>query len=185
MKGTFEDIFNTYSWDDIHRSIYSKTSTDVETALAKPKRDLEDFKALISPAAAPYLEQMASMSRQLTKRRFGNTVQMYAPMYLSNECNNICTYCGFSLDNKVRRRTLSGAEILQEAHAIKALGYDHILLVTGEDNRTVHTEYFKNALKILRPVFSNISIEVFWLVLEVICRGQPSLGQLGVRLSFP
>ena len=157
---TFEDHFQNYSWEEVEKSIYSKTQTDVETALAKQSRNLEDFKALISPAAEPYLEQMAAESRRITQKRFGKTVQMYAPMYLSNECNNICTYCGFSLDNKVKRRTLTGAEILQEALAIKDLGYDHILLVTGEDNRTVHTEYFKNALKILRPIFSNISIEV-------------------------
>ena len=159
-KPSFEDIFEKEDWNTIHNSIYEKTASDVETALAKPRRTLEDFKALISPAAAPYLEQMAVESRRITQKRFGKTVQMYAPMYLSNECNNICTYCGFSLDNKVKRRTLTGAEILQEALAIKEMGYDHILLVTGEDNRTVHTEYFKNALKILKPIFSNISIEV-------------------------
>ncbi len=160
MRKTFEEYFNDYSWDEIYESIYSKTSKDVELALAKPKRNLEDFKALISPAAVPYLEQMAVESRRITQKRFGHTVQMYAPMYLSNECNNICTYCGFSMDNKVKRRTLSSVEILEEAMAIKELGYDHVLLVTGEDNRTVHTEYFKNALRVLRPLFSNISIEV-------------------------
>ena len=94
---TFENIFNNYNWDDVLADINSKTSIDVERALATDKRDLEDFKALISPAAKPYLEQMAQISHQLTKKRFGNTIQMYAPMYLSNECQNICTYCGLSL----------------------------------------------------------------------------------------
>jgi 2-iminoacetate synthase len=81
-------------------------------------------------------------------------------MYLSNECQNICTYCGFSLDNKIRRRTLTDAEILREAQAIKAMGYDHILLVTGEANRTVGLDYFKKAIELIRPHFSQISLEV-------------------------
>ena len=124
------------------------------------KRNLENFKALISPAAAPFLEEIAILSRQLTQKRFGNTLQMYIPMYLSNECQNICTYCGFSLDNDIRRTTLTDKQILKEVEAIKSLGYDHILLVTGEANKTVGVEYFKNALKLIRPYFSNISIEV-------------------------
>ncbi|MFX5926238.1 2-iminoacetate synthase ThiH, partial [Acinetobacter baumannii] len=77
------------------QSIESKTVKDVETALGASRRTLEDFKALISPAAQPYLEQMAQLSHTLTQKRFGKTIQLFAPMYLSNECNNICTYCGF------------------------------------------------------------------------------------------
>ncbi|MGB0522199.1 MAG: 2-iminoacetate synthase ThiH [Flammeovirgaceae bacterium] len=156
----FQTLFDTFSWDEVKASIYSKSARDVERALAKPRRDLEDFKALVSPAALPYLEQMAQLSHQLTLKRFGNTIQMYSPMYLSNECQNICTYCGFSLDNKVRRRTLTAKEIIQEVEAIKAMGYDHILLVTGEANRTVGLDYFKKALELIRPYFSHISMEV-------------------------
>lgn len=156
----FESIFNTYNWDQVKESIYAKTAQDVEEALGKDKRNLEDFKALISPAAAAYLEPMAQLSQQLTRKRFGNVLQMFAPMYLSNECQNICTYCGFSFDNKMPRRTLSDAEILQEAAAVKALGYDHILLVTGEANYTVGVEYFKKAIKLIAPLFSQVSLEV-------------------------
>src|SRR5215217_4323752 len=140
---SFKEIFDQYSWDEVRESIYSKSAGDVEKALFTQKRTLEDFKALISPAAAAYLEPMAQLSRKLTQKRFGKTVQMYIPLYLSNECTNICTYCGFSLDNKVRRRTLNDEEILKEVAAIKALGYDHVLLVTGEANQTVHVDYFK------------------------------------------
>ncbi len=156
----FTKVFESYHWEAIKQSIYAKTASDVERALYKSERNLEDFKALISPAAEPYLEQMAKLSRELTQKRFGKTVQMYAPMYLSNECQNICTYCGFSLDNPMRRTTLSPSQILQEILSIKSLGYDHILLVTGEANKTVGVEYFKNALEIIRPHFANISIEV-------------------------
>ena len=157
---TFENIFNNYNWDDVLADINSKTSFDVERALATDKRDLEDFKALISPAAKPYLEQMAQMSHQLTKKRFGNTIQMYAPMYLSNECQNICTYCGFSFTNKIPRRTLTDEEILKEVEYLKEKGFDHILLVTGEANKTVGTDYINNAIKLIKPHFSNITIEV-------------------------
>lgn len=156
----FKEIFDTYNWEEVKQSIYSKTSQDVEAALCNSKRGLEDFKALISPAAAEYLEQMAQLSHQITRKRFGNTIQMYVPLYLSNECQNICTYCGFSFDNKIKRRTLSTTEILKEAAEIKCMGYDHVLLVTGEANQTVGVSYLKEAINILQPHFSHISIEV-------------------------
>lgn len=158
---SFKEIFDSFSWKETSRQIYSKTATDVLKAINKTgKLDLEDFKALISPAASPFLEQMAVKSHALTTKRFGRTMQMYVPMYLSNECQNICTYCGFSLGNKIHRLTLSDKQILQEAQAIKSLGYDHILLVTGEANKTVGVDYLSNAVKLLRPYFSNIAIEV-------------------------
>ncbi|MCD8405575.1 2-iminoacetate synthase ThiH [Tenacibaculum dicentrarchi] len=156
----FKELFDTYNWDDNLKSIFDKTAVEVEYALSKEKLDLEDFKALISPAARPYIEQMAQKSSLLTKKRFGNTIQMYAPMYLSNECQNICTYCGFSMTNKIPRRTLSDAEILKEVAFLKDKGYDHILLVTGEANKTVGVDYIKNAIQLIRSQFSNITIEV-------------------------
>src|SRR5690349_15228726 len=163
---SFVELFEEYNWDIVKDSIYSKTSHDVERALASNKRTLDDFMALVSPAAAPYLEQMAAISQQLTQKRFGKVIQMYVPLYLSNECNNICTYCGFSFDNKVRRKTLSPMEIMQEVAAIKDMGYDHVLLVTGEANQTVHVDYFKRTLDLIRPHFSHISMEVQPLDLE-------------------
>lgn len=156
----FKELFDTHHWEEVKTSIYHKTAYDVERALATKKRTLEDFKALISPAAAPYLEQMAQLSQQITQKRFGKTIQLFMPMYLSNECNNICTYCGFSLDNKIKRKTLTNDEILREITTIKKSGFNHILLVTGEANHTVHVDYFKNAIEIIKPYFANISIEV-------------------------
>lgn len=156
----FKNIFDSYNWDDVKQSIMAKTSADVLQALQKEKRTLEDFKAMISPAAMPYLEQMAQLSNALTQKRFGKTIQMYAPLYLSNECQNICTYCAFSYDNKIKRKTLSDDEILREVAVVKEMGYDHVLLVTGEANQTVGVEYLKHAIKLIRPHFSNISIEV-------------------------
>ncbi len=157
---SFKNTFDLYDWDTLEKEIYTISSDDVKRVLAKDKIDLEDFKTLISPAAKPFIEQMAQRSNQLTKKRFGNTIQMYAPMYLSNECQNICTYCGFSMTNKIARRTLKDEEILKEVEFLKSKGYDHILLVTGEANKTVGVSYIKNAIALIRNHFSNISIEV-------------------------
>ena len=157
---SFKKTFETYDWDTLEKDIYSITNADVQKILRKEKIDLYDFKALISPAAKPFIEEMAQKSHALTKKRFGNTIQMYIPMYLSNECQNICTYCGFSMTNKIKRKTLSDAEILKEVAHIKKLGYDHILLVTGEANKTVGVSYLKHAIELIRSQFSNITIEV-------------------------
>ncbi len=157
---SFKKIFDTYNWDTLEKEIYNFSGDDVALVLKKEKITLEDFKVLISPAAKPFLEQMAQRSNAITKKRFGNTIQMYIPMYLSNECQNICTYCGFSMTNKIKRRTLTDKEILTEVAHIKTLGYDHILLVTGEANKTVGVPYIKNAIALIKSHFSNISIEV-------------------------
>lgn len=160
MVRSFEQFFKQYGWQHVRSKIYSALPIDVEGVLAKDKRNIEDFMVLLSPAAAPYLEQMAQLSQQLTQQRFGRTIQLYAPLYLSNECQNICTYCGFSLDNKIKRKTLTDTEVMMEAMALKAMGINHVLLVSGEANKTVGIDYFKNAVKLLRPHFTHISIEV-------------------------
>lgn len=156
----FKEIYNLYRWEEIKESINNKSSHDVEMALSSHHMTLEDFKALISPAAAPFLEDMAQLSRQFTQKRFGKTIQMYAPLYLSNVCNNFCVYCGFNFDNKIKRKTLTPDEISLEIAEIKKQGFNHILLVTGEARQTVHVDYFKKAIKIIKPHFANISIEV-------------------------
>lgn len=156
----FQELFDTYHWEEVKQSIYAKTAADVQLALQKNKRTLEDFKALISPAALPFLEQMAQLSHRLTQKRFGKTIQLYVPLYLSNECQNICTYCGFSYDNKLERKTLSSFEIMQEAEYLTQQGFEHVLLVTGEANKTVGVDYIKKAITLLKPHFANISMEV-------------------------
>lgn len=156
----FKEHLKAYSWETVLESILFKTEQDVRQALASPKPNLEDFKALISPAAKPFLEHMAAKSKAITQKRFGNIMQMYAPLYLSNECQNICTYCGFSLTNKIPRKTLNDAEILKEAQFLKDKGFQHILLVTGEANQAVGVSYIANAIRLLKPHFANISIEI-------------------------
>lgn len=156
----FSIEIDKYNWDIEKQSIYSKTATDVEIALFKSNRTIEDFKALVSPAALPYLEQMAQLSRAITQKRFGKTIQLYIPLYLSNECRNVCTYCGFSYTNKIKRKTLTRDELLIEVKYIKSLGFEHVLLVTGEDAVHAHFEYILEAVKLVKPYFSHISIEV-------------------------
>lgn len=157
---SFHQVFQQLNWDDIYLSIYSKTSRDVESALAKDRIDLEDFKALISPSAEPYLEQMAAKSVQLTRQRFGNTISMYIPLYLSNLCSNACTYCGFTMENKIKRKTLNTDEVLLEVNAIKKMNFDSVLLVTGEHETKVGMEYFKKTIPTIKEQFSYLAMEV-------------------------
>lgn len=156
----FKDFFERYHWDEVKQRLEKVTLSDVEYSLSKKNRTIEDFLNLLSPVAAQKLEVMANMTRFITQKRFGKTIQLYAPLYLSNECQNICTYCGFSLDNKIRRKTLSDTELMIEASVLKSMGVNHILLVSGEAHKTVGVSYFLNAVRLLKPHFANISIEV-------------------------
>ncbi|HCH0731163.1 TPA: 2-iminoacetate synthase ThiH [Vibrio parahaemolyticus] len=157
---SFYDRFQQLDWDDISMSIYAKTAQDVERALAKSKRDLEDFKALISPAAELYLEQMAKLSYSLTRKRFGNTMSLYIPLYLSNLCANACTYCGFSMENRIKRRTLNRDEVEAEIDAIKRMKFDSVLLVTGEHETKVGMKYFREMVPIIKQRFNYLAMEV-------------------------
>ena len=159
---SFVDVLNRLSWQETQASILAKTAGDVESALSRPvgKLSLEDFKALIAPVAQDYLEPLAALSHARTVGRFGYTQQMYAPIYLSNVCSNICTYCGFSANNRIPRKILNEAEILQELEAVKALGMDHVLFVTGEANLRVGIPYLSKAFELARQTFSSISMEV-------------------------
>ena len=95
----FSSELEKYSWEDITACIASKRSRDVEIALGKEHLQLDDFMALVSPAAAPYIEHMAALSRLYTQERFGKTIQMYVPLYITNSCTNHCVYCGFNHNN--------------------------------------------------------------------------------------
>lgn len=159
---SFAEVHAAHPWDATRARIAARTESDVLRALARAETgtaDLTDFEALISPAAAPHLETMARLSHARTVRRFGRTMQIYAPAYLSNECQNICTYCGYSANNRVPRRTLTPPEMLREAGALRKLGIDHVLLLTGESNK-VGVDYFVQALDLLRPHFASLSMEV-------------------------
>ena len=157
---SYYSIIQNYDWDTVKEQIYKVTANRVEQALAKSHRTIDDFMALISPAAATYLEPMAQLSHRLTQQRFGKTIQLYLPLYLSNECVNSCIYCGFNHQNKIGRKTLTEDEILAEVEAIENMGYEHLLLVTGEQPKNAGFEYLKETLKLIQHRFSNLSIEV-------------------------
>ncbi len=157
---SFINIHQQYNWEDTTESIYNKSSLDVKRALSKEKIDLEDFKALLSPSAEPFLEQMAQQSHVLTQKRFGKTIQLYIPMYISNECANGCIYCGFNCKNKIDRHTLSKQEIIAEAKIIKSMGFEHLLLVTGEHHIKCGVDYIEEIIEFLKPQFASLSVEI-------------------------
>ena len=157
---TFEEVHASHNWEATTQSIYNKTAADVELALQSNKLTLEDFKALISPAAEAYLEQMAVKSRAITQRRFGKTIQLYIPLYLSNACANSCTYCGFNHENDITRITLNKEQVLQEIEVIKNMGFQHLLLVTGEHPKDCGYDYLKEMVELVKPHFPSVSIEV-------------------------
>jgi len=159
-KMSFSSIWQQLNWDDLRLKIYSKTAQDVERALSKTRCDLSDFQALISPAAEPYLEQLAIKAQERTRQRFGHTMGLYVPLYLSNLCANSCTYCGFSMENKLKRKVLNAAEIEQECQALKRKGFDSILLVTGEHETKVGMTYLAQAVEQIKPYFSYLALEV-------------------------
>lgn len=163
----FSEILKDLDWEETGKSIYAKTSRDVERALAKAQTpgaeiNLEDFKALVSPAAAaaPYLETMAGLSRTATQKKFGKTIQFYIPLYLSNACTNHCIYCGFNHENKFTRVTLTDEQILEECKVLKQMGYEHLLLLTGESPKEAGIDYLEHAMQLVSPYFAQISLEV-------------------------
>ena len=160
MINTFSEIIDGYNWNDVRSRIQAKSENDVLTALDKSKRSIEDFMALVSPAAEKLIESLAQQSHHDTVKRFGKTIQLFVPMYLSNECQNICTYCGFSMGNKVPRKTLTEKQIEKEVEIIRSSGFEHILLVTGEDRIHADFDYILSAVKKIRPYFSHLAIEV-------------------------
>ena len=177
----FTELIDQYSWAEITKRIYAKTAQDVEAALANPRRDIEDFMALVSPAAQPYLEQMAVLSRKYTLERFGRTIQFYIPLYLTNSCINHCVYCGFNHNNDIKRIILTDDQIMREVEAIKQIGdFRHILLVTGENPRDAGADYIENAIRLVKPHFSSISIEVQPLKTEEYAR----LGDAGMNAVY-
>ena len=163
----FYDEIQKISWDETTEKIYSKTETDVKRALGKQRCDIDDFMAMISPAAEPFLEQMAFLSRKYTMERFGKTVSMFIPLYITNSCTNSCVYCGFHIQNKMARTILTEEQIENEYKAIKKIApFENILLVTGENPATADVNYIARALDIAKPYFSNLKIEVMPLSTE-------------------
>lgn len=137
------------------------TGADVKRALMKEQLEIEDFAALLSPAAEPYIEQMAQKAKQETAKHFGNSVYMFTPIYISNYCENYCVYCGFNCHNHIHRMKLNTEEIEKEMAAIAKTGLEEILILTGESRAQSDVSYIGEACKIARKYFKMVGIEVY------------------------
>lgn len=156
----YSDLFNPAEIEQISRQIHEVDKKAVEKTLSKQHHTLTDLPVLLSDAASEYLETMAGMSHKLTIQRFGKVMQLFIPMYLSNLCYNVCTYCGFSVKNKYKRIILTPKEIIHEAGLLKSKGFDHILLLTGEAQDKAGADYIASAVSLVSPYFSSVGIEV-------------------------
>ena len=163
----FSEELLKIDWDETTARIQAKTDADVRRALSKEHCDVDDFMALISPAAAPYLETMARLSKKYTEERFGKVISMFVPLYITNSCTNSCVYCGFHASNPMKRTILTEEEIVNEYKAIKKLApFENLLLVTGENPAKAGVPYIARALDLAKPYFSNLKIEVMPLKAE-------------------
>ena len=163
----FSDELAKISWDETTERIAQMTDNDVVRALHKSYCDVNDFMALISPAAIPHLEEMARLSRKYTEQRFGRCVSMFIPLYITNSCSNSCVYCGFHRQNPMARTILTPEQIENEYKAIKKLApFENILLVTGENPAKAGVPYLAKACDIAKKYFANVKIEVMPLSTE-------------------
>ena len=137
------------------------TAKDVKAALSHEVCTVEDFEALLSPAALPYLEEMAQRAQKETRKHFGNSIYMFTPLYIANYCENYCIYCGFNCHNKIRRAKLNDEQIEKEMQAIAKTGLQEILILTGESKKMSDVEYIGRACQIARKYFKVIGLEVY------------------------
>lgn len=137
------------------------TENDVLQALEHDTKTIEDFKALLSPAALPHLEEIAQQAQTETRKHFGNSINMFTPLYISNYCENYCIYCGFNCHNKIHRAKLNYEEIEKEMQAIAKTGLQEILLLTGESKKMSNVEYIGEACMIARKYFKVVGLEVY------------------------
>ncbi len=145
-----------HAFDD---TMYS--AGDVKAALGHKRCSVEDFKALLSSAAEPYLEEMAERARRETSKHFGNTVYLFTPLYIANYCDNYCVYCGFNCYNHIQRMQLSMEEIEREMQVIAESGMEEILILTGESRQKSNLHYIGEACKLARKYFRNVGLEVY------------------------
>lgn len=137
------------------------TADNVKTALSKQRLTPEDFMALLSTAAIPYLEEMAQKAHTVTRRHFGNTISIFTPVYFANYCDNYCIYCGFNSHNKIKRARLNDAELHQECQNIANTGMEEVLMLTGESPKMSDIRYIGNAVKIARQYFRAVGMEIY------------------------
>ena len=137
------------------------TANDVRASLQKETISVEDFGALLSPAALPLLEDIAKRAKLETRRHFGNSIQMFTPLYIANYCENYCIYCGFNCHNKINRAKLTSEEIEKEMETIAKTGLQEILLLTGESRSMSDVSYIGEACKLARKYFKVVGLEIY------------------------
>ena len=137
----------------MHAYDYDKyTAADVKRAIAHSSRTPEDFAALLSPAALPFIEEIAQAAQIETRKHFGNSVYMFTPIYIANYCENYCIYCGFNCHNKIKRAQLNESEIEKEMQAIAETGLQEILILTGE---SIHSGIYRKCLQDRKKIFQS------------------------------
>lgn len=139
----------------------SYTSADVKRAIMKDNLTPEDFAALLSPAAAPYLEEMAARAKEVTRAHFGNAVTVFTPLYIANYCENHCVYCGFNCYNRIKRAKLNMSEIEKELKTIAETGLEDILILTGESRNMTGVEYVGDAVRLAAKYFKQVGLEIY------------------------
>lgn len=157
---SFVAEFNSLPLDALVKKSLATGSAAAREAAGKTRISLADFAALISPAGSEILETLGRRAHLMTQQRFGKVIRLFAPLYLSNECINNCTYCGFSRDNPILRVTLSLEEVRREADALKAQGFRNLLLVAGEHPKFVSSRYLRDCIAMLHPEWPGLSLEV-------------------------
>lgn len=157
---SFVSEFNALPLDALVKKSLAANITAAREAAGKSKISPADFAALISPAAGELLETLGRKAHAMTQQRFGKTIRLFAPLYLSNECVNNCSYCGFSRDNPILRVTLSVEEVLREARALREQGFRNILLVAGEHPKFVSNNYLRDCIAALHEEIPGVSLEV-------------------------
>ena len=163
---SFYTEFLKYSEFDIQAFFDSRTADHIRAALQKPGVNELEFLSLLSPAAEPFLEQMARKAHQLTRQHFGKTILLFTPLYLSNYCTNQCAYCGFNSGHRIKRKQLTLEEVEQESRVIAASGLKHILVLTGDARKIATLDYLKACTRICKKHFSSIGIEIYALKSE-------------------
>lgn len=161
MKDTFLEELRSWDLHALVAESLKATDADVLRVLRSGKASsLEEFAALISPSASPYLEQMAQLSASITRKYFGRTMRIFAPLYVSNECVNNCVYCGFAKRHNIERRTLTLDEVRKEVDAMYNLGFRNILIVAGENPKLVSSGYISDVIDIAIKKMPSVSVEI-------------------------
>ena len=160
------DIIDSTMLDDVleYRRAFKNdafTEQDVKSALTKTHLQPHDFMALLSTAALPFLEEIAQKAHNITRRHFGNSINLFTPIYFANYCENYCIYCGFNSHNKIQRARLTDEELRRECSNIAETGLEEVLMLTGESRHMSDVEYIGNAIKIAREYFRIVGVEIY------------------------